>query len=271
MSLLRIGIIQTDVRLGDRDGNYARLEDLLNSKWVCSTTETAVILPEIWDVAYVIDAPGLYGDPDAYQAAAFLGGLAKKHNCWFAGGSVLAVTDEGAFNRAMAVTPEGEYLAYYDKAHLIPLMEEDKYLQAGDSRTHFMLGPVHAAMAICYDLRFCEWLRLYAIEGAEILFISAEWPASRIDHWITLLKARAIENMMYVVGCNRVGTSDGTLFGGHSMAIDPWGEVLYEGGDREEFTFVEFDTDKVKKARDFLKVFNVRRPELYRENADACD
>ncbi len=265
MSLLRVGIAQRDIKIGDREGNYARFKELLEQKWVRSETETAVILPEIWDVGYVIDAPGFYGDPDAYQASAFLGALAQQYKCWFAGGSVLAVTDDGAVNRAMAVNPDGEYVAHYDKAHLIPLMDEDRYLQAGDDRTHFMLGGVRAAMAICYDLRFCEWLRLYATEGAEVLFISAEWPVKRIDHWCTLLRARAIENMMYVVGCNRVGTSNGTLFGGHSMVVDPWGKVLYEGGDGEEFTFIEFETDEVKKARDFLKVLSERRPELYVE------
>ena len=122
-----------------------------------------------------------------------------------------------------------------------------------------------AAMAICYDLRFCEWLRLCAVEGAQVLFISAEWPKSRVDHWRILLQARAIENMMYVVGCNRVGTSNGTEFGGHSMVVDPWGEILYEGGDGEDLAFVEFDVEKTEKARSFLQVLNARRPELYVE------
>jgi predicted amidohydrolase len=265
MSLLRVGIAQTDIKIGDREGNYSHIKDMLEHNWIKSGTETAVILPEIWDVGYVIDAPGFYGDPEAREASEFLGTLAQKYKCWFTGGSVLAVTDEGAVNRAMAINPDGEYISYYDKAHLISLMDEDKYLRAGDARCHFMLDGIHAAMALCYDLRFCEWIRLYAAEGAEVLFISAEWPVARIDHWRTLLQARAIENMMYVVGCNRTGNSNGTLFGGHSMAVDPWGEILYEAGGAEDFAFVEFDTAKVKKARDFLQVLSARRPELYIE------
>jgi len=265
MPLLRVGVAQTDVRLGDREGNYRRTVEILADRWLPSETETAVVLPEIWDVGYVIDSPGTYGDPDAAQAAAFLGSLARRHGCWFAGGSVLAVTDEGAFNRAMAVSPDGGYVAHYDKAHLISLMDEDKYLMPGNKRTLFDIGETRAAMAICYDLRFCEWLRLCAVEGAQVLFISAEWPKSRVDHWRVLLQARAIENMMYVVGCNRVGTSNGTEFGGHSMVVDPWGEILYEGGDAEDFAFVEFDVEKTEKARSFLQVLSARRPELYAE------
>lgn len=269
MSLLRVGIAQLEVRLGDREGNYARFEEFLADNWIESEIETAVILPEMWDVGYVIDAPGFYGDPDAYHAASFLGSLAKKYNCWFVGGSVFAVTDDGAVNRAMAVTPQGEYIAHYDKAHLIPLLDEDKYIRRGNRRTNFMLGTVPSAMAICYDLRFCEWIRLYATEGAEILFLSAQWPVSRINHWSILLQARAIENMMYVVACNCVGMTGGIAFGGHSMVIDPWGKVLYEGGEGKEFTFVEIETLKVKKTRDLLKVLTGRRPELYSEKT--CD
>lgn len=110
---------------------------------------------------------------------------------------------------------------------------------------------------------FPELTRLYAAEGAELQFFSAEWPISRIDHWCTLLKARAIENMMFVAACNCVGKVNGTTFGGHSTVVDPWGKILYEGGIEEDFAFVEIDTSQVKKARDFLRVFEMRRPELY--------
>lgn len=262
---LRVCVIQSDIRAGDREGNFARLEALLAEKWVGSKTPTAVILPELWDVGYVIDAPGFYGDPEAWQAAKFLGSLAKKYNCWFAGGSVFAVTDDGAFNRAMVIDQGGSYRAHYDKAHLISLMDEDKFLRAGDKRVHVNIGGAECSMVICYDLRFPEWTRLCATEGAEVLFVSAEWPVERIEHWSALLRARAIENMAYVVACNRVGKSDKTTFGGRSAVIDPWGRVLWEGGTGEELAFVEFDTTEAAKARKFLRVFEARRPELYKE------
>lgn len=263
MSLLRIAIVQIEIAPGDRKANYDRVEKMINSKWVESDIPTAVILPEIWDVGYVIEKSHKYGDRNASQAAKFLGKLALKYNCWFAGGSVLALTDKGAVNRAMVVDPSGNYVANYDKIHLIPLMDEEKFLLPGEKRTLFNLDNIPVALAICYDLRFCELTRLYAAEGAELQLFAAEWPASRIDHWCTLLQARAIENMMFVAACNKVGTTDGTLFGGHSMVVDPWGKILYQGGMTEDFTFVEIDTSKVKKARDFLRVFEMRRPEFY--------
>lgn len=266
MPVLRLAIIQMPLEIGDRKTNFAKLEKMLADNWTDSEYSTVVILPEIWDVGYIIEKAETYGDRDAAEAASFLGGLAKKYKCWFVGGSVLALTDQGAANRAMVVNPSGEYIAYYDKAHLIALMDEDKYLVGGNGRTHIKVDGVDLGLSICYDLRFPEWQRLYSVEGSELLVFSAEWPTSRIEHWKIMLQSRAVENTCYVAGCNRVGTTGNTPFGGASMVIDPWGEVLYQGGDDEEFKFVEIDSAKVTKAREFIKVFDARRPELYREN-----
>ena len=268
MSFLRVGLAQTDVKLGDRDGNFSRLEALLDAGYIPSSVDTVIVTPELMDVGYVIQEADAYGDKDALRAKEFLGSLAKKHRFWFAGGSVLALSCGKALNRALALTPDGNCAAYYDKAHLFPLMDEDKYLKAGNKRTLFNIGSVRAGMALCYDIRFCEYIRLYAVEGAQVLFISAEWPASRLDHWQTLLKARAIENMMFVVACNRCGTSDKTEFAGHSTVIDPWGTVLYEAGDCESLAFVDIDISCAEKARGFLKTLEARRPELYEESLD---
>lgn len=266
MSLLRIAVAQLDVRPGDRAGNYARLEDALRHNWQASSLDTVVILPEIWDVGYVIEDAEIYGDRDGQQAADFLGRLALQYNCWFAGGSVLALTDGGAANRAMVINPQGEYIAHYDKAHLIALMDEDKYLTPGDRRVHADIAGVDVGLCICYDLRYPEWQRLYAVEGAQAIFFSAEWPVSRVQHWQIMLQSRAIENMCYVAGCNRIGTTGKTTFGGHSMVVDPWGEVLCDCGEEPCFAFVEIDPAKTEKARSFLRTFDARRPELYRES-----
>ena len=117
---------------------------------------------------------------------------------------------------------------------------------------------------ICYDIRFCEWLRTYALKGAEVLFVSAEWPTARADHWKTLLRARAIENQMFVVACNRCGTSGDTTFGGGSLILGPKGEILFEGGDGEEAGFATLDLKDVTDVRNFLTVFNDRVPEIYK-------
>jgi predicted amidohydrolase len=261
--MLRVGLAQIDVAIGRREENYRKVAEWMERYYTPSPLTTAIVLPEIWDVGYALEEGERLADPHGAEAKRFLGSLAGKYGVWFVGGSVLAKNGVHNVNRAQVIDPSGTLVAEYDKAHLIPLMNEDRYLQPGGAPGIFEIDGVRAGCTICYDIRFCEWLRAYALEGAKVLFVSAEWPQIRIDHWKALLKARAIENMMYVVACNRVGTSKETLFGGASTVIDPWGETLYEGGSGEEGVFVEIDPEKVQSIRDHLQVFRMRRPELY--------
>ena len=96
-------------------------------------------------------------------------------------------------------------------------------------------------MMICYDIRFPELARKLALGGAKILFVPAEWPHPRLHHWRTLLTARAIENQMYVIACNRTGQSGNDRFFGHSMIIDPWGEIIAEGDEEEVILMADID------------------------------
>jgi omega-amidase len=119
-------------------------------------------------------------------------------------------------------------------------------------------------LAICYDLRFPELFRRYAVGGACGLALSAEWPSRRAAHWQTLLRARAIENQCFVFGANCVGPVFNEQFGGCSAAVSPWGEVLVEGSSSsEELLITEIDTEALEQARSFLPVFQDRRPDLY--------
>lgn len=97
----------------------------------------------------------------------------------------------------------------------------------------------------------------------QIALLPAEWPAVRVYHWQTLLRARAIENQMFIAATNNVGNTKGTIFGGHSAVIDPWGETLIEGGEEETLLTVELDLAKVPEVRSRIPIFEDRRPELY--------
>jgi len=261
--LLTTGLAQIDICLGDRARNQERVRE-----WMASCPRgpapAVIVLPEMWDVGYALERKNDLADDEGREAALFLGELARQYKVWFAGGSVLARTAGGIVNRAQVIDPAGRLVARYDKVHLVPMMDEPLHLAGGNSRCLFPLAETTACCAVCYDLRFCEFIRRCALDGAKVLFVSAQWPAERIDHWITLLRARAIENMMYVIACNRVGASGGVRFGGNSMAIDPWGVVLHQGSaDAEESAFVSFDPAEADHIRGRLKVFAMRRPELY--------
>ncbi len=262
--MLRVGLAQINIEIGNREVNYRRVTDWMKEFCKPSSEDTAIVLPEIWDVGYDLENADRVSDIDGKCSAEFLGRLSKEYNVWFIGGSVLAKTEQGIVNRAQIINPSGDLVDHYDKVHLFPLMDEPEYLKAGNRQSTFDFAGTTSGCVICYDIRFCEWLRKYAVDGTSILFVSAEWPKARVDHWKSILKVRAIENMMYVVACNRVGESKGTLFGGSSMVIDPWGEILYEGSDEnEEGSFVCFDPSKAGEIRKQLKVFAMRRPDLY--------
>ena len=109
------------------------------------------------------------------------------------------------------------------------------------------------------------------MQGARLLFLPAEWPHPRLTHWQTLLRARAIENQMFVVGCNRVGSSKGSTFCGHSAVVDPWGELVIEGDERSELLTATIDTALADEVRARIPVFADRRPELYAPAAGGQD
>jgi predicted amidohydrolase len=142
-------------------------------------------------------------------------------------------------------------------------MEEEHYLAAGETTPTFDLPWGRCALAICYDLRFPELFRKYALAGASIIFVPAEWPQARLEHWRTLLRARAIENQLFVVACNRVGESKGTEFCGHSAIYDPWGEPVVEGDRNEVLLTADIDLRLVEEVRRRIPVFADRRVELY--------
>ena len=153
------------------------------------------------------------------------------------------------YNRAQIIDREGRYAAGYDKIHLFRLMDEDRYLAQGKEALWFELGGMRCAAAICYDIRFCELIRKLAVGGAEALFVSAEWPLPRREHWVTLLRARAIENQMYVVACNRCGVTGQEVFGGNSLIVAPDGTVLAQADAEEDIICADLDPDFVRQTR----------------------
>ena len=262
--MLSIGIAQIDICLGDRPRNQKRVREWMAQYCKPGPYPTVIVLPEIWDLGYALERKDELADNEGREAARFLGSLARQYKVWFAGGSVLARTAGGIVNRAQVVNPSGRLVHWYDKVHLVPMMDEPLHLAGGNSRCMFTIAGITACCAVCYDVRFCEFIRRCALDGAQVLFVSAEWPEERIEHWRILLRARAIENMMYVVACNRVGSSRGIRFGGNSMVIDPWGVVLHQGSaDVEEGVFVSFDPAGVEHIRKQLRVFDMRRPDVY--------
>ncbi|MCE4048497.1 MULTISPECIES: carbon-nitrogen family hydrolase [Bacillaceae] len=257
-----ISIIQMDIVFGDPKQNFLAAE-----KWIkeaCAGKQTdIVILPELWTTGYDLPHLDTIADKHAEKAISFLQHLARSYQVHIIGGSVANKKEDGIFNTLLVINKEGELIHTYDKLHLFKLMDEHLYLQSGTATGLFQLNGETAAGLICYDIRFPEWVRTHTSKGANVLFVSAEWPLARLAHWRALLIARAIENQCYVVACNRSGSDPANVFAGHSMIIDPWGEIVGEAGENSEILARTIDLAKVSEVRNMIPIFSDRRPEYY--------
>jgi len=221
-----------------------------------------VILPELWTVSrYDESLPG-----KAKTSAAALECLsywARERFCAVHCGSLPWPEGKKLLNRSFFVGEDGAIVASYDKAHLIPMMNETSFFTQGEGASLFLWSGIVWGNAICYDIRFPEYIRGIALAGARALLIPAAWPESRINHWRTLLQARSIENQVFAIACNRCGPSGDILFGGHSMVIAPDGAILAEAGDQDETIVAEIDLAEVERARKSFPVLQSRRKQLY--------
>lgn len=255
-----VSLAQIDVAWGNPEANLAITEKLTEEAH--RRGSDLILFPELWTTAYDLPRAQSYastGDGDAFGQ---LAQLARRYDIHITG-SVLKREGDKIYNCAPLFSPQGELLGDYDKIHLFNLMQEEQYLSPGQRTPVFELPWGLCALAICYDLRFPELFRKYAVAGARMVFLPAEWPFPRLEHWRVLLKARAIENQCYIVACNRVGQGGDAQFFGHSTVVDPSGRCVVEAGEAEALLTVSLDMGLVEEARRTLTVFADRRPDIY--------
>jgi omega-amidase len=267
---MKISIFQMDLFPGDPEQNRRKA-----AEWARLTVKEeqpdTLVLPEMWTTAYTLPSLKTIADVNDEPTGTFLSSLATELNVNIIGGSFATMEDQNMFNRAVVFNRSGERVYHYDKIHLVPMLEEHRYLTAGKQKADvFELDGIKMGLIICYDLRFPELARSLALSGAQIMFVVAEWPAARKNHWQHLQIARAIENQMYVISANRVGDYDGVDFCGNSMVINAWGDIMARGTENMEETIsADIDINTVHQARRLVPVFDSRVPHLYhceREN-----
>lgn len=258
----RVALIQMDIVFGDPVKNREKILKLLADQKPGSVD--VIVLPELWSTGYdLANLPKLCQEHQKNDIK-FLQELAQSYQAMVVGGSIAVEEDGKYYNQMMVFGRDGSILKEYRKIHLFRLMNEEKYLSEGQTDGQFTMEGIPCSGFICYDIRFPEWIRTHVLKGAKVLFTVAEWPLARVDHWRTLLISRAIENQCYVFACNRVGSDPANEFGGHSLVIDPWGQVILEGNDKqEEVLIAEVDLNEVEEIRQRIAVFDDRRPEMY--------
>ncbi|HRA69004.1 MAG TPA: carbon-nitrogen family hydrolase [Caldilinea sp.] len=262
---LTISLVQMDCQLGEPEANFAAATQSIAE--AARRGSDLVLLPELWSTAYALDAAPALASPLATGPSdggwfGRMAALAAAHGL-FVGGSLLEARRGRYYNCFALYGPDGALHGAYRKVHLFRLMDEEKFLASGEETVMVDMPWGKTGLAICYDLRFPELLRGYALAGARLMLLPAEWPHPRREHWRTLLRARAIENQCYVAACNRVGVTGNTAFFGASAVIDPWGATLVEAGEVETLLTVTVDLARVDDARRRIPVFEDRRTDLY--------
>ncbi|MRH43710.1 carbon-nitrogen family hydrolase [Aquibacillus halophilus] len=259
---MKIALMQMDISYGNPKLNQDRI--VQHFKNITKDKVDLVVLPELWTTGYDLTRLDEIADEDGTESIQFISNLAKKYHVNIIAGSIAKKTGNQITNTMIVINRKGELIKEYSKAHLFRLMNEEKHLVEGDDDGIFQLENHRSAGVICYDIRFPEWIRTHMLNDTKLLFVVAEWPKPRIDHWKALLISRAIENQCFVIGCNRVGSDPNNEFGGNSMIIGPWGEMISEAQDTETILYGEIDVEQVDKVRNTIPIFSDRRPDLYK-------
>ncbi|NBM17791.1 carbon-nitrogen family hydrolase [Streptomyces sp. GC420] len=212
-----------------------------------------VVLPELWPVgAFAFDSFAEEAEPLEGPTHEVMAKAARDAGVWLHAGSIVERDGEALFNTSLVYSPDGELVRTYRKIHRFGFDKGEAVLMARgtDLVTVPLPGSLTLGLATCYDLRFPELFRGLVDAGATALVVPAGWPERRRSHWTLLARARAVENQSYVLACGSAGTHAGVQQAGHSIVVDPWGEVLAEAGSGEEVLTVDLDPAKVAATRE---------------------
>ena len=242
---------------------------------------TLVSLPETW--TYMGDSAGTRanGEPIPGPTTERLAEVARRHRIWLHGGSIheIAPGEPRVFNSTVVLDPDGNLVGQYRKIHLFDvaigddvLSQESATVAPGDELVVIDAGGIKLGLTICYDLRFPELYRLLALEGAEMIAVPAAFHShTGRDHWEVLLRARAIENQVFMLAANACGSHPGGWKShGRSAIVDPWGIVMATAGDGPGVCLAECDLEMLARVRRELPSLANRRPSAYRWTHDAA-
>jgi omega-amidase len=239
---MKIALIQTALTWENPTENRSHLAQKING---FTEDIDLIVLPEMFTSGFTMNPKAVAETMDG-ETIAWLRNLAKSKKCAITG-SIVIEENGNYFNRLVFVFPSGE-IKQYDKRHLFTLAGEDKVYTAGKEKLIIEYKGFKICPLICYDLRFPVFAR--NVEEYDVLIYVANWPKPRINAWDILLKARAVENMCYTIGVNRIGNDDNNYeYVGHSQAVDFLGNYIQEPQENEGVFIVEFDKNKLLETR----------------------
>lgn len=253
---MRIAAIQHDIVWNDRGANFERLTPLIAA--AAGAGARLVLLTETFSTGFAVDTPGL-AEPEGGPSSQFLVDQAGANGTWVCG-SCPETGDDGdprPYNSFVLAGPAGA-VHRYRKIHPFGYGGEDKHFRAGSELITVEIEGVRVSPLVCYDLRFADEFWGLAPD-TDLYLVPANWPEPRRGHWMSLLQARAIENLAYVAGCNRVGQGGGLTYVGDSRIVDPLGELLATAAVGESILLADIDPMHVSEVRSRFGFLDDRR------------
>lgn len=255
---MKIAILQFDPTKDNFVNNSSRAKSLV----LAMQKVDLIVLPELWAIGFMnfdnfkSSAQKIDGElVTSFQKIAiekstdiFMGSFVEEH--------------EGKFyNTSVYINKLGVILSFYRKIHLFTYKSrEAEILSPGEKKSVFTTEFGAIGLATCYDLRFPEMFRLLQAKGAQIFIVPAAWPIKRVEHFRLFCQSRAVENLTFMISVNCCGGDDNKKLGGHSMIIDPFGELILEGQEQEAVYYAEIDLQKIEYWRTNFSAIADKKP-----------
>ncbi len=261
VSPLTVALLQFDVKKGDLKANMdavtaaAKDAQARGADWL--------LLPELFSSSYDLENASKWGTINEREVLPEMARLAASYRLSIAGSVILPLPSGGFGNILIWMNDTGHEEGRYTKLHRFRPMNEDRYLTPGDTPVLVETPYGKVGLSICYDLRFPELYRHYRAKGARFAVLPSQWPNPRLKHFRALIIARAIENQMVMIALNRVGKEGDNTFPGHSMVVDPWGEIICDARDEEILLTCMFDLTEITKVRKDFPVADDIRHEVW--------
>jgi predicted amidohydrolase len=255
---MKISLIQTDIAWNDPKQNILRCATLAQA--ALAEGGELLIFPEMFTSGFSMPTGDL-ARTSAELGLQFLSQLARDNQVYTVASLPEVASDGSLFNTLWVCAPNGNRTSYR-KVHLFSYGDETKLYSPGSDLVSVVINGFSCSLFICYDLRFGAPFYQRAAE-TDLFIVVANWPASRREHWLTLLRARAIENQAFVVGVNRVGEGGGLLYSGDSALYAPDGTESVRLGATPGVATATIDQATVSEWRKSFPALRDRRPDLY--------
>ncbi|MGR6836517.1 carbon-nitrogen hydrolase family protein [Syntrophomonas erecta] len=268
-STIKLGICQMQVG-HNKEQNLQQAEKMIKS--AASSGAEIIILPEVFNAPYQSDLFPHYAEPYPGPTTTCLSNWARQLGVCLVGGSIIERDENNLYNSSFIFSSDGSLLGRHRKIHLFDVnisggvtFQESETLKAGNFPAIFQYKGITIGVIICFDIRFPELIRLMALQGVQLLVVPAAFNLTTGPaHWKLLMRCRAVDNQMYVAAASPARNPSASYQAwGHSMLVNPWGEVAAELDEKENIIITDIDVANTSRVRQELPILTQRRTDLY--------